>query len=46
MNFDGTRFEVDLELEAGKSKLVLDKFNLYCDAPEHIDMTTTRKKTH
>jgi hypothetical protein len=35
-NFDGELFMVS----DGTSKLVLDKFNMYCNAPDAIDMTS------
>lgn len=35
-NFDGELFMVS----DGTSKLVLDKFNMYCNAPDSVDMTS------
>lgn len=35
-NFDGEHFE----MSNGVSNLVLDKFNIYCDGPESVDMTS------
>jgi hypothetical protein len=46
LNFDGKRFEIELELENGTSLLVLDKFNLNCIGPKEIDMTTLEGFVH
>lgn len=41
-NFDGERFVIS----DGTSKLVLDKFNMYCKAPDEIDMTSMEGLIH
>lgn len=41
-NFDGEQFSIG----DGTSLLVLDKFNMYCNAPEGIDMTSTEGLIH
>jgi hypothetical protein len=41
-NFDGELFMIS----DGTSKLVLDKFNMYCNAPDAIDMTSLDGLVH